>query len=71
MVVKEFKTECELHQMMLAAAREHEECRELEDLFIFGPMLRPDANWGFGIASKNNRVSVACYSQIAKDIQAK
>jgi hypothetical protein len=74
LVVKELKTECELHQMMLAAAHEHEECGELEDLFIFGPMLRPDANWGFGIAGKNNKVSVACYSrleQIAKDIQAK
>ena len=46
-MVKELKTEGELHQMMLAAAREHEECRELEDLIIFGPMLRPDANWGF------------------------
>ena len=51
-MVKELKTEGELHQMMLAAAREHEECRELEDLIIFGPMLRPDANWGFGIAGK-------------------
>jgi hypothetical protein len=37
-------------------------------------MLRPDANWGFGIAGKNNKVSVACYSrleQIAKDLQEK
>jgi hypothetical protein len=71
-VVKELKTEGELHQTMLAAAREHEECRELKDL-IFGPTLRPDANWDFGIAGKNNQVSVACYSrleQIAKDIQA-
>jgi len=60
--------------MMLAAARKHEECSELEDLFIFGPMPRPDANWGFGIAGKDNKVSVACYArldQIASDLQAK
>ena len=59
---------------MLAAAREHEECSELEDLFIFGPAPRRDANWGFGIAGKDNKVSVACYTrlnQIASDLQAK
>jgi hypothetical protein len=45
-VVKERKSEKELRQMMLTAARSHEECAELEDLFIFGPTPRPDANWG-------------------------
>jgi hypothetical protein len=73
-VVKERKSEKELRQMMLAAARRHEECGELEDLFIFGPTPRPDANWGFGIAGKDNKVSVACYArldQIASDLQAK
>jgi hypothetical protein len=73
-VVKERRDEKELRQMMLAAAREHEECGELEDLFIFGPMPRPDANWGFGIAGKENKVSVACYArldQIASDLQSK
>ena len=60
--------------MMLAAAGKHEECGELEDLFIFGPTPRPDANWGFGIAGKDNKVSVACYTrldQIASELQAK
>ena len=60
--------------MMLAAARNHEECSELDDLFIFGPTPRPNANWGFGIAGKDNKVSVACYSrldQIASELQAK
>src|SRR5437763_9289194 len=60
--------------MLLAAARQREECSELEDLFIFGPTPRPDANWGFGIAGKDNKVSVACYTrlnQIASDRQAK
>ena len=45
-VVKERRSEGELRQMMLAAARKHEECSELEDLFIFGPMPRPEANQG-------------------------
>ena len=69
-MVKERRSETELRQMMLAAARNHEECSELDDLFIFGPTPRPDANWGFGIAGKDNKVSVACYSrldQIASD----
>lgn len=60
--------------MMLAAARKHEACSELEDLFIFGPTPRPDANWGFGIAGKDNKVSVACYTclnAIASDLQAR
>ena len=60
--------------MMLAAARQHEECSELEDLFIFGPAPRRDANWGFGIAGRDNKVSVTCYTrlnQIAGDLQAK
>jgi hypothetical protein len=73
-VAKDRKSEEELRQMMLAAARKHEECGELEDLFIFGPTPRPDANWGFGIAGKDNKVSVACYArldQIASDLQAK
>jgi hypothetical protein len=73
-VIKERKSEQELRQMMLEAARKHEECSELEDLFIFGPTPRPEANWGFGIAGKDNKVSVACYShlrQIASDLQAK
>jgi hypothetical protein len=73
-VAKERKSERELRQMMLEAARKHEECAELEDLFIFGPTPRPDANWGFGIAGKDNKVSVACYSrldQVASDLQAK
>jgi hypothetical protein len=73
-VVKERRTEEELRQVMLAAARAHEECSELDDLFIFGPALRPDANWGFGIAGKDNKVSVACYSRlnsIAGELQAK
>ena len=73
-MAKERKSERELRQMMLEAARKHQECAELEDLFIFGPTPRPDANWGFGIAGKDNNVSVACYSrldQIASDLQAK
>ena len=73
-MAKERKSETELRQMMLEAARKHEECAELDDLFIFGPTPRPDANWGFGIAGKNNKVSVACYTrldQIASDLQAK
>jgi hypothetical protein len=73
-VVKERRSEKELRGMMLAAARKHEECSELEDLFIFGPTPRPDANWGFGIAGKDNKVSVACYTrlnQIASELQAK
>jgi hypothetical protein len=71
-MIKERRSPEELRQMMLAAAREREECRELEDLFIFGPTPRPDANWGFGIAGKDNKVSVACYrrlDQIASDLQ--
>ena len=73
-MAKERKSERELRQMMPEAARKHEECAELEDLFLFGPTPRPDANWGFGIAGKDNKVSVACYSrldQIASDLQAK
>src|ERR1051326_2300259 len=73
-VVKQRRSEKELRQMMLAAARNDESCSELEDLFIFGPTPRPDANWGFGIAGKDNKVSVACYArldQIASDLQAK
>lgn len=72
-MVKERRSEEELRQLMLAAARQHEECRELEDLFIFGPTPRPAANWGFGIAGKDNKVSVACYTrlyQIAGALQA-
>ena len=63
-MVKERRSEEELRQMMLAAARKHEECSELEDLFIFGPTPRPEANWGFGIAGKDNKVSVACYTRL-------
>ena len=73
-MAKERKRERELRQMMLEAARKHEECAELEDLFIFGPALRRDANWGFGIAGKENKVSVACFKrvdQIASDLQKK
>jgi hypothetical protein len=73
-VVKKRRSEKELRQMMLAAARQHEECSELEDLFIFGPTPRPGANWGFGIAGKENKVSVACYTrldQIASHLQGK
>ena len=73
-MAKERKGERELRQMMLEAARKHEECSELEDLFIFGPTPRPDANWGIGIAGKDSKVSVACYAcldQIASDLQAK
>jgi hypothetical protein len=55
-VAKERRSEAELRQMILAAARKHEECSELEDLFIFGPTPRPEANWGFGIAGKDNKV---------------
>ena len=58
-MAKECRSEAELRQMMLAAARKYEECSELDDLFIFGPTPRPEANWGFGIAGKDNRVSVA------------
>lgn len=61
-LVKERRSEAELRQMMLAAARKQKACSELEDLFIFGPTPRPDANWGFGIAGKDNKVSVACYT---------
>jgi hypothetical protein len=71
-VGKERRSEKQLRQMMLAAARQHEECSDLEDLFIFGPALRRDANWGFGMAGKENKVSVACYKrldQIASDLQ--
>jgi hypothetical protein len=63
-VVKERKSEKELREMMLAAARQHLECSELEDLFIFGPTPRRNANWGFGIAGKENKVSVACYTRL-------
>ena len=73
-MAKDRKNESELRQMMLDAARKHEECGELEDLFIFGPTPRADANWGFGIAGKDNKVSVACYArldQIASDLQMK
>ncbi len=73
-MVKERRSEKELRQMMLAAARQHVECSELEDLFIFGPTPRPGANWGFGIAGKENKVSVACYTrldQIASHLQEK
>ena len=73
-MAKERRTDQELSQMMLAATREYEECSELEDLFIFGPIARPGANWGFGIAGKDNKVSVACYTrlnQIAGELQAK
>jgi len=73
-MVKERRNEQDLRQMMLEAARKHEECNELEDLFIFGPAPRPGANWGFGIAGKDNKVSVACYArlnQIAGDLQEK
>ena len=73
-MVKERRSEKELRQMMLAAARQHVECSELEDLFIFGPTPRPGANWGFGIAGKENKVSVACYTrldQIASHLQGK
>ena len=73
-MVKERRSEKELRHMMLAAARTHEECSDLEDLFIFGPTPRPGANWGFGIAGKENKVSVACYTrldQIASHLQEK
>src|SRR4051812_3926870 len=73
-VVKQRKNEKELREMMLEAARLHDECGELEDLFIFGPTPRREANWGFGIAGKDNKVSVACYArldQIASDLQTK
>jgi hypothetical protein len=73
-VIKERGSGEELRQMMLAAARQHEECEELEDLFIFGPTPRPDCNWGFGIAGKENKVSVASYmrlDQIASRLQRK
>ena len=73
-MIKQRRSEKELRQMMLAAARKYEECSELEDLFIFGPTPRPDANWGFGIAGKENKVSVACYmrlDQIANHLQRK
>jgi hypothetical protein len=46
-VAKQRRNEKELRELMLAAAGKHEECHELEDLFIFGPIPRPDANWGF------------------------
>jgi hypothetical protein len=71
-VVKERRGEKELRQMMLAAARQYPECSELEDLFIFGPTPRPAANWGFGVAGKENKVSVDCYTrlhQIAGELQ--
>jgi len=71
-VAKDRKNESELRRMMLEAARKHEECGELEDLFIFGPTPRAGANWGFGIAGKDNKVSVPCYArldQIASDLQ--
>ena len=49
-MIKERRNEQELRQMMLEAARKHEQCNELEDLFIFGPTPSPEANWGFGIS---------------------
>jgi hypothetical protein len=73
-VVKERRSEEELRRMMLTAARKHEECSELEDLFIFGPTPRLGANWRFGVAGKENKVSVACYTrldQIASTLQEK
>jgi hypothetical protein len=63
-VAKERKSECELRLMMLEAARMHKDCAEWDDLFIFGPTPRPDSNGGFGIAGKNNKVSVACYARL-------
>ena len=42
---KERRSEEELRQMLLAAARQHEECSNLEDLFIFGPMPGRDAKF--------------------------
>ncbi|HMM89528.1 hypothetical protein [Bradyrhizobium sp.] len=47
-MVKERRSETELRQMMLAAARNDDECSELEDLFIFGPTPRPDAIGALG-----------------------
>jgi hypothetical protein len=47
-VGKERRSETELRQMMLAAARKHEECSELEDLFIFGPTPRLEAIGALG-----------------------
>lgn len=73
-MVKERRGEKELRQMMLAAARQHPKCNELEDLFMFGPTPRPAANWGLGVAGKENKVSVACYTrldQIASNLQKK
>jgi hypothetical protein len=73
-VIKERRSEEELRQMMLAAARKDKECSDLEDLFIFGPTPRPGANWGFGIAGKENKVSVTCFrrlDQIASELQQK
>jgi hypothetical protein len=70
-LVKERRSEKELRQMMLTAARNHEECGDLDS---YGPTPRLDANWGFGIAGKENKVSVECYTrldQIASDLQQK
>lgn len=72
-MTKKRKSERDLRQMMLDAAGQYDECGELEDLFIFGPTPRSDANWGFGIAGKENKASVACYArldQIARGLQA-
>lgn len=61
---KERRTDKELSQMLLAAAHRSPECSELEDLFVFGPIARPGANWSFGIAGKDNKVSIACYERL-------
>ena len=41
--------------MMLAAARKHEECSELEDLFIFGPTPRPGPIGALGSLARTTR----------------
>ena len=54
-VVKQRRSEKELRQMMLAAARQHVECSELEDLFIFGSTPRPGADWALVSQARRTR----------------
>jgi hypothetical protein len=53
-----------LHRRPLLCRDTHEDRSELEDLFMFGPTPRP------GIAGKDNKVSVACYTRVNQVVSA-
>jgi hypothetical protein len=63
-MVKERRTNAELRQILWDAVSSSEECWDLEDLFIFGPVARAEGNWGFGLAGKRNAVSLSCYARL-------